>query len=217
MAKVRCVVLDIDDTLYLERDYVRSGFHACSQCFDDPTLQDSFFQRAWAAFLAGRRGDIFNHVLESLSQPLSMVPQLVSTYRQHSPTIKLLEDAEDLLRRLYREIPMAVITDGPRESQHGKARSLGLQQWCEPIIVTAEFGHGYSKPHPRAFQQVEHVFRLGGQDCVYIADNPLKDFRAPHELGWRTVRVRREGGLHASLSSGPDVQQEVQALRELEV
>jgi putative hydrolase of the HAD superfamily len=25
-AAIRCVVFDVDDTLYLERDYVRSGF-----------------------------------------------------------------------------------------------------------------------------------------------------------------------------------------------
>lgn len=216
MANVRCVVLDIDDTLYLERDYVRSGFQACSQCFHDPTLQESFRQRAWAAFLAGRRGDIFNHVLKSLSQPLSMVPQLVSTYRKHSPTIKLLDDAEALLRRLHRELPIAVITDGPRESQRSKVTTLGLQQWCDAIVVTAELGDGYSKPHPRAFQYVARSFGLSGQECVYVADNPLKDFEAPHQLGWYTVRVRREGALHAAIPSGSDVDHEVQCLSHLE-
>ncbi len=33
---------------------------------------------------------------------------------------------------------------------------------------------------------------------IYIADNPVKDFAAPHHLGWSTVRIRRAGGLHSA-------------------
>ena len=30
----------------------------------------------------------------------------------------------------------------------------------------------------------------------FLADNPAKDFQAPDALGWRTLRIRRPGGLH---------------------
>ena len=49
-----------------------------------------------------------------------------------------------------------------------------------------------------------------------MADNPAKDFVAPHRLGWRTVRVRRAGGLHADVSSGDDVDVEISGLAELD-
>lgn len=216
MLKVRCVVLDLDDTLYLERDYVRSGFRACSRIFDDPVVRTAFFEQAWSAFQTGRRGDIFDYTLGLLSQPLGLVPELVAAYRQHTPCIQLLDDARNFLLRLHRRVPLAVITDGPTASQRNKAVTLGLPQWCEPIILTAEFGQGYSKPHPRAFEQVERVFRCRGSDCVYIADNPAKDFEAPHRLGWQTVRLRRAQGLHADVPSGADVDREVQNLSGLE-
>ncbi len=49
-----------------------------------------------------------------------------------------------------------------------------------------------------------------------MADNPAKDFVAPHRLGWRTVRVRRAGGLHAEEPSGADVDVEIAGLGELD-
>ncbi len=41
------------------------------------------------------------------------------------------------------------------------------------------------------------------EQCVYIADNPLKDFIAPAALGWMpSIRVRLAGGLVADLATG---------------
>ena len=49
------VMLDVDDTLYLERDYVRSGFEAVAEwCRDEWGVAD-VGERAWALFLGGRR------------------------------------------------------------------------------------------------------------------------------------------------------------------
>ncbi len=33
--------------------------------------------------------------------------------------------------------------------------------------------------------------------CVYVADNPAKDFVAANALGWRTVLVKRPDALYA--------------------
>ena len=53
-------------------------------------------------------------------------------------------------------------------------------------------------------------------ECVYVADNPTKDFAAPRALGWHTVRIRRPGGLHAGLAHSPhEVDHEITSLTEL--
>ena len=44
---------------------------------------------------------------------------------------------------------------------------------------------------------------------AYVADNPQKDFAAPLQLGWLTVRIRRPGSLHEGVISGSDVQAEL--------
>ena len=48
-----------------------------------------------------------------------------------------------------------------------------------------------------------------------MADNPAKDFVSPRQLGWRTVRIRRTGGLHAEVAGGSDIDVELSCLDEL--
>ena len=36
---------------------------------------------------------------------------------------------------------------------------------------------------------------------LYVADNPVKDFAAPRQLGWVTVRVRRPCGLQYAVEN----------------
>jgi putative hydrolase of the HAD superfamily len=46
---------------------------------------------------------------------------------------------------------------------------------------------------------MQRVAKCAPEQCVYIADNPIKDFISPNRLGWRTIRIRRSGGIHADL------------------
>ena len=51
-----CVVFDVDDTLYLETDYVMSGFNAVGQWAADWLSIPDFAERCWNRFIAGQRG-----------------------------------------------------------------------------------------------------------------------------------------------------------------
>jgi len=214
----RLVVLDIDDTLYLERDYVRSGFAAVGVWARDELGVDDLGDRAWAAFEAGVRRTIFDEALSGAGVEATddLVPRLVEVYRSHAPTIELLTDARDWLDGLAPHVALAVVTDGPLASQQAKAEALLLSRWADLIVFTETLGSGRGKPHPAAFEQLEREVGLAGDRCAYVADNPAKDFVAPHRLGWRTVRVRRVGGLHADVPSGDDVDVEIAGLDELD-
>lgn len=203
------VVFDIDDTLYLERDYVRSGFNAVDEWMASDRGVDGFFERAWLAFSSGVRGRIFDQALTELGvdEP-SLVPMLVSIYRAHRPSIMLLPDARACLDEMFAVVSLACVTDGPGESQRAKATALGLSRWLDPVVLTDEIGDGFSKPHRRPFEMIEQRTAARGR-CVYVADNPRKDFVGPKALGWRTIRVRRPGGLHTELPSESDVDEEV--------
>jgi putative hydrolase of the HAD superfamily len=107
----------------------------------------------------------------------------------------------------------AVLTDGPPVCQANKVAALGLDRQAEPVVLTGAYGDGFGKPHPRGFQEIAE--RSGANRLVYVADNPTKDFAAPRQLGWTTVRVRRPGGLHANLPDGTDVDVVVEDLRDL--
>ena len=215
--KIECVVFDIDDTLYLERDYARSGFYSLDAYARDELGIDSFAARAWTTFEAGARGTIFDDVLRDAGVVVdeAIIAELVRRYREHTPDVSLPDDARSTLERLAPRCALGAITDGPSPSQRAKIGALGLSRWIETIVVTDELGREFWKPHPRAFELVREAARCAHASCVYVADNPRKDFIAPRSLGWTTVRIRRAGGLHRAAPSGDDVAHEIRSLDEL--
>jgi putative hydrolase of the HAD superfamily len=219
-APAHVVVLDIDDTLYLERDYVRSGFRAVGTWARRSLGVPDLGERAWAAFESGARGTIFDDALggAGIEATPEVIGQMVACYRDHTPDITLLADARaclDALAEAGGRTAVAVVTDGPLASQSAKAASLGLATWSQHVIFTEALGAGMGKPHPRAFELVQQRLGVGGDRCVYAADNPAKDFVAPHGLGWRTIRVRRRGGLHCEVPGGDDIDHEVSDMTDL--
>jgi putative hydrolase of the HAD superfamily len=215
---VDAIVVDIDDTLFLERDYVRSGFEAVGRWARRELRIDDFSQRAWAMFRRGHRGTIFDEVLEDCGVRAddAVVTEMVARYRTHTPSIALTADARAALDRWHGKAALAAVSDGPVSSQHAKARALGLDRWTPLVLCTAALGPGMAKPHPAAFEQVQEELAVEGKGCVYVADDPAKDFAGPKSLGWRTVRVRRRLGLHAEVPSGTDVDAEITSLNDLE-
>jgi putative hydrolase of the HAD superfamily len=170
-----------------------------------------FSEQAWSLFLGGFRGTTIDRALEAMgvSPSPDLVAQAVQRYRQHTPRIELLADARALLdAAASAAIPVAVVSDGPSASQAAKARALGLDRWASPIVLTADLAPGSAKPSPAAFILVEEQRGVAGPACTYVADNPAKDFVAPHSREWTTVRIRRPASLHAAVDSGADVQHE---------
>lgn len=199
MKRSICAVFDIDDTLYLERDYVRSGFDAVGRWAAEWTQIKDFGERCWRKFAAGNRRSIFDEVLGDDGRQSSpeLVSALIELYRTHTPSIALAPDASEALSAISSTASIAVISDGPVASQSRKAEALGLRSFAAPIVLTEIFGAQCRKPDPWAFELVRQC--LPAQVYAYIADNPLKDFAAPKQLGWITVRVRRPAGLQYAM------------------
>lgn len=193
------VVFDLDDTLYLERDYVRSGFDAVGEWVEQRFGRAGFAGTAWSLFEAGRRGRIFDEALALLGvEPDEVtVAKLVHVYRHHEPRITLADDAQRWLDPRANQGWRGLITDGPIASQTRKAQALALSRLgFSTCVFTDEWGIDYRKPHARAYQHIASLTGLPPEAHVYVADNALKDFVTPRRLGWRTVQLQRAGGLH---------------------
>lgn len=210
------VILDLDDTLFLERDYVISGFTAVGEHVAATRRVPGFGTVAISLFELGVQGTTFDQALArvGIEPTAALVAELVGVYRRHAPTIGLLPDAAGLIAGLDDHY-LGVVTDGPLDSQRAKALAVGAPSWAELIVYTAELGPGFGKPHELAFSMHEARTGLPGDRFTYIADNPTKDFGGPKARGWRTIRIRRPASLHAGFASGEDVDAEITSLDEL--
>jgi putative hydrolase of the HAD superfamily len=207
------VAFDLDDTLYLEREYVRSGFQAVDSWISTELGIEGFGKRCWSLFADGIRGTVFDQALEGMGATMTsdLVKTLRNLYRSHVPAITLEPDAAECLQMLH-DRRLAVVTDGPVQGQRAKVAALGLARFVEWVVYTDELGQDFGKPSTKAFELLEERHGAKGTACLYVADNPVKDFLGPTEIGWNTCRVRRPGSLHETIESGHDVDFEVEDL-----
>ena len=202
----RAWIFDLDDTLYLERDYVRSGFWAVDRWANLTLGISGVFNVAWDLFISGIRGTTISSAFQAVGRPLTTdeTTMVVNVYRNHAPDIHLCTDATELLGRLssWGE-RIGVITDGPAVSQRAKLRALGIENRGFVTAITDDHGPAWVKPNTPAFEYVQSTIGIEPDHCTYVADNPHKDFAAPRMLGWETVRIVRPLGLHSSIDSRP--------------
>jgi putative hydrolase of the HAD superfamily len=203
--EIRAAVFDLDDTLYLERDYVLSGFRHIARLAAPAAARSAtelfrFLRMTVEEWQS--RGNNLDLLLErypALRQSWT-VEMLVQEYRTHPPVIHFLRGMESLLGDLRRQgAHLAIITDGPPDSQRRKLDALHLPAMVDKTVVTEEYGPAWRKPRPLSFGMVMRQFGCRPDECVYVGDNPARDFEAPRTLGWNTVRLRVRGQLHASV------------------
>ena len=89
-----CVVFDLDDTLYLERDFVRSGFEAADKWCAENLGVTGMREHAEAVFAEGERKHIFDMALTrvGINCDAQILSQIVGVYREHVPGIALLPE-----------------------------------------------------------------------------------------------------------------------------
>lgn len=204
------VFFDLDDTLYLERDFARSGFVAAGAWLEKEVGVHGLAELCQGMFEAGQRSRIFDDALGALglaSDP-ALVGLLAELYRTHEPTIALAPDAVRYLASGSHNSHMGLITDGPHGTQRAKVRALALDDKFELIVYTDTLGPGCGKPHPRAFELVEE-WASPDLPLVYVGDNPRKDFVAPRARGWWTVQLDRPE--RANHFTAPDTSHEAHA------
>ena len=203
---VRVIVFDLDDTLFPERQYVQSGFRAVSTYLREKGLvgQD-VFPAMWRRFNAGEHSEIFNRVLEEygIAPQKALIDSLVLAYRTHRPEISLYPDARAMLAYFHGRKPLALLSDGYLQTQTAKLKTLGIRHYFSAIVLTDQLGRDCWKPSPAGFKEIMQTLGSDPAGYVYIGDNPRKDFAAPRQLGWQSIRVRRPNGVYTG-EGAPD-------------
>jgi len=212
---VALVAFDLDDTLFPERAFVRSGFRVVSEYLQrEGVSSEPLLGRMEALFDAGVRDRVFDDVLAEagIAPTAALIRRLVDIYRSHrlpegpvAPDIQLYADAERALGRLrIRGLKLGLVTDGPLAAQQAKVDALGLAGLIDAVTLTDERGQEFWKPDPRVFREMAERLLLHPKSCVYVGDNPTKDFAGPAAAGWRpSIYICRPEGFYRDAPAGP--------------
>ncbi len=187
---MEAIVFDLDDTLYSEKEYVKSGYRKIAEHFNIPGLEDEM----WAVFESG--GKAIDEVLKAhgLSEKKE---EALRIYRYQEPDIHLYDGVEGMLHSLKSDsYKLGLITDGRPEGQRAKIRALKLNEFFDCIIITDELGgEEYRKPNEAAFVKMRKALNVPFKKMVYIGDNVKKDFIAPKKLGMKWIWFKNSDGL----------------------
>jgi len=219
---ITAVVFDLDDTLYDEIDYCRSGFEAVSKVIAtlpaSPGSQE-VFRILWREFMQGNHTRVFDTAVEKLGIAWDdeFVGRLVEKYREHKPAIKLPGESRDVLEQLRGKYKLALLTDGFLPAQRLKVQALEIEQYFQYIVYTEQLGRQFWKPSPAGFKKILEGLDVKAQNCVYVADNEAKDFLAPNKLGLQTIQVIRANRIHtkACAEPGGKALHKIESLRQL--
>jgi len=204
----KAVVFDLDDTLYPERQYIRSGYEAiASHLRETPGRDEPFELWLWQRFLSGKTANAFDSLNKHFKLHLAVheISELVEVYRSHKPSIQLRPGLADLLNNLTNNdsCKLGLISDGFLPAQQLKLDTLAIEGIFDKVILTEKLGRDCWKPSPAAFELIESTFALTGENCTYIADNPSKDFLGPNQLGWHTIQLLLPDQIHNQKPAPP--------------
>ena len=190
---MRAVLFDLDDTLYPEMEFVRSGFRAVAVHLAARYRrnENSLFARLCDILERDGRGKVFDTLLRELGlYTRERVRVLVYLYRSHRPSLRCAPAALRVLRSLRRRgMRLGIVTDGMASVQRRKITALGLEKLFHAIVCTDELGDGCAKPSPAPYRVACELIGVPPPETAYVADDPAKDFIAPNAMGMMTIQV----------------------------
>lgn len=204
------VIFDLDDTLYGEKEYIRSGYAKVAAAL--PQIPDAA-RKLWAAFEAGLPA-IDTVLTDAGICTDELKAQCLAIYRNQTPDIHLYDGVRQMLVQLRQMgIKTGIITDGRPEGQRAKLTALGLYDLVDTVVITDELGGiAFRKPNDIAFRIVKTRLNVPFRAMVYVGDNASKDFHAPRALGMGCIHFQNPDGLY---TGSPCVDDTVSSIHEL--
>lgn len=187
----KVVCFDLDDTLYKEIDFLKSGYLKVAEQVEKRYGIDSreVYDNLLSWYYRKENAFVLLNETYGLDTPIE---DFLNVYRFHKPYILLSDGVEETLDELKAlDVVLGIITDGRVVSQQNKIEALGLSRWFEKelILINEEPEHckpshwSFDKLKFRCYEQYGNLSYL----FYYVGDNPKKDFLAPNQLGWETV------------------------------
>lgn len=198
------IIFDLDDTLYDECDYVRSGFEAVAEYLFENVRgvsKHDIVNFLYQAF--ENRKPAFDVLFEEFEElDVALKKECIRIYREHKPNLILSKENSNLLKELRMQgKKIGIITDGRVDGQKNKLEALGLYPLIDEYIITDELAGNsdvtkFRKPNPLAFQIMRERLGVEYDEMVYVGDNKTKDFQAPICLGMTPIWYHNEKGLY---------------------
>lgn len=181
------LVLDLDDTLCKEIEYVHSGLKHVAELIEK-LIGFSLLDEILKFRESEPNGDVLQFACKEANLPNSVKESLLWAYRLHAPEVRLEPEIRQWLDECRSGFfAVAILTDGRSITQRLKLKELGLLNL--PLYISEEWNS--TKLDQIRFLAIQD--RWQGKQYVYVGDNSKTDFLSPNLLGWTTIGLLNAG------------------------
>lgn len=208
---IRCVIFDLDDTLYdCLRQRVPAAHRHAAQAMVDAGLEGKVEAVFRARMRAFRRDPMLRHIDPEVSRQFQAAnPDAIAAAAREAyftcpvGRLRLFRGSLPLLRFLARKgVRNFIVSFGEPAIQHQKVRALGLDR--EPSVKEIYYADRDNiLTKEAAFQKIQQQLGLRPEQVLIVGDRPAREIRAGKELGMHTVRVHH-GEFKAQMPAGPE-------------
>jgi FMN phosphatase YigB (HAD superfamily) len=207
---IRCVIFDLDDTLYdCLRQRVPQAHRHAAKAMVKAGLKAGVEAAYRARMRAFRRDPMLRYIDPEVARKFQASnPEAVTKAAREAyftcpvGKLKLFRGSLPLLRFMAgRGVKNFIVSFGEPAIQRKKVRALGLHR--EPSvekIYYADRDNVLTKE--AAFQKIQKQLGLPAEQVLVVGDRPAREIRAGNDLGMYTVRIHR-GEFQAQLPIGP--------------
>ncbi len=172
------VVLDMDGTLYDERDWIVPALDAVVAALRARSglPLPGLTARLWRRRRANRHAhDLFDRALTDEALPVAWARDCVSIFRSQPPT--LLAHAPSLapVLRALRDggTRLALVSNGDPDRQAAKLAALGVAELFDAVVFCDPRADGHLKPSPWAWTRMPQFH--AAPDVVHVGDDPVDE------------------------------------------
>ena len=208
---VRCVIFDLDDTLYdCMGQRVRPAHRHAAQAMVDAGLKARVEAVYRARMRAFHKDPMLLHIdAEVCRQFHADDPETITAVARdayfHCPVGKLtlFSGTRPLLRFLKKSgVRNFIVSFGEPSIQRAKIKALGLdKERAVEAVFYADRDRMLTKA--AAFRKIQKTTRLPAGQILVVGDRPMSEIRAGKELGMHTVRIHR-GEFVSQSPAGPE-------------
>ena len=197
--QIRCVIFDLDDTLYdCFAQRLRPAHRYAAAAMVRAGLKAKVEAVYRARMRAFRQDPVLRHIDAAVARKFAAKDPAIISQAAHDAffscpvgKLKLFRSTLPLLRWLKQAgCRIYVVSFGEPKTQHAKVRSLGLDR--EKSIEKIFFADRNKKvTKEAAFREILKTTQFAPEACLVAGDRPSSEIRAGKSLGMHTVRIRR--------------------------
>lgn len=193
---IKAVIFDLDDTLYPQKEYTRQCLLATVPYISRVSGCNPELISAKLNSILDENGieykKTYNDLFEAINfEGVSHIKDIIKLFRACKPKVEAYPNVHKTLESLQSSYRLGMITDGYEIVQNYKIAQLNLSNYFERILVTDTLGIENRKPSNIPYEKMLELMGLEPELCVYVGNDPWKDFVACKSLGMRSVRINQ--------------------------